>query len=123
VAVAKHENNRQTNQKNIECDFIRRLLALGALDELDHAIKKRRTGGRCNPNDNPVGNNRGPARDCRTVTTGFADNGRGLPGDGSLVDRRYAFDHVAVAGYYIARFTYNQVSSPEFVRRNGLEFL
>ena len=41
VAVGEHEDDRQTDQQNIECDFVRRLLALGALDQLDHAIEER----------------------------------------------------------------------------------
>src|SRR5215471_5465944 len=36
----KHEDDGQTNEQDIECDLVRGLLALSALDQLDHPVEE-----------------------------------------------------------------------------------
>ena len=46
--------------------------------------------------DDLVGEDAGAAGDSSAISTGLADHGRGLAGDRGLVDRRDAFDDLAV---------------------------
>ena len=50
----EHEDQRQTRKQNRQRDFVRRLLALGALDERDHAVQKRLARIRADPHQNLV---------------------------------------------------------------------
>ena len=42
----EHEDDGQADQQNVERDLVRRLLPLGALDQLDHAVEERDAGRR-----------------------------------------------------------------------------
>ncbi len=56
----------------------------------------------CNANDDPVGQHARAAGDRRKVAAGFADHRRGFAGDRGFVDRRHAFDHLAIGRNRVA---------------------
>ena len=94
---------------------------LGALDQLDHAVDEGRALRCRNPHADPVGQHLGAAGHRRTVAAGFADHGRGLAGDGGLVDGRDALDHLAIGGNGIAGLDQNEVPHLEAGARHQLE--
>ena len=96
------EDQRQTGEKNIERDFVRRFLPLRAFDKRDHPVEKGRALRRGDADLDPVGENPGAAGNGGTIAAALADDGRGFAGDRQFVDRGDAFDHVAVAGNKIA---------------------
>src|SRR5262249_36623681 len=117
----EHENDGQADQEDIERDFVRRLLALGAFDQLDHAVQKRRPGRRRDADDNAVGDDRGAAGDRRAVAAGLANDRRRFTGYRRFVDRGDTLDHVAITGNDVAGLAHDQVTGPQFVRRDDLE--
>ena len=75
-----------------------RLLPLGALDEADHAVEERLAGVGGDADHDAVGEHLGAAGDRRAVAAALADDRGRLAGDGRLVHRGDALDHLAVAG-------------------------
>ena len=98
----EQEDDREPGEQDVEGDLVRRLLAVGALDEGDHAVEERlaRLGG--DAHDDLVGQHPGAAGDGRAVAAGLADHRRRLAGDRRLVDGGDALDDVAVAGDHLA---------------------
>ena len=94
----QQEDDRQPGEQDIERDFVRRLLPLGAFDQLDHAIEKGLAGIRRDAHDDFVREHARAAGDRRAVAARFANHRSGLAGDGGFVDRGNAFDHFAVTG-------------------------
>ena len=94
----EQEHDRQPGQQDVQRDFVRRLLPLGAFDQRDHAVEKGRALRRGDADPDPVGQHLGAAGHGRAVAAGFADDRRGLAGDRRLVDRGDALDDLAVAG-------------------------
>ena len=113
-----HEDDRQAGQQDVERDLVRRLLALGALDERDHAVEERLAGLRRDLHDDLVGEHPRAARDRAAVATRLADHRRRLAGDRRLVDRRDALDHVAVAGNELAGPDDAEVADLQLARRD-----
>ena len=83
-------------EQDVERDLVRRLAALGALDERDHAVEERLAGLLRDLDHEPVGEQPRAAGDGRAVAAGLADHGRRLAGDRRLVDRADALDDLAV---------------------------
>ena len=92
----EHEDDGQADEEDVERDLVRRLLPLGAFDELDHAVDEGRAGRCGDAHADPVGEHLGAAGDGGAVAAGLADHRRGLAGDRRLVDRGDALDHLAV---------------------------
>ena len=96
------EDDRQPRQQDVERDLVRRLLPLGALDERDHAVEEglARIGGHLHAD--PVREHLRAARHRRAVAARLANDRRRFAGDGAFIDRRDAFDDLAVGGNHLA---------------------
>ena len=90
------EDQRQRDQQDGERDLVGRLLALGRLDHRDHAVEERLAGIDRDAHDDPVGQHARAAGHGGEIAARFADDRRRLAGDGALVDRGDALDHLAV---------------------------
>jgi hypothetical protein len=66
----QQEDDRQAGQRDRQGDLVRRLLAVGPLDEGDHPIEERLARLRGDVHDDPVGQDAGAAGDGRAVATG-----------------------------------------------------
>ena len=120
VAVAKTKMMVNPTKQNVEGDLVGCLLALGALDELDHAIEKGRAGGGGDPHADPVGQHLGSTGDRRAVAAGLPDDRRGFTGDRRFVDRRDAFDDLAVGWNDVAGLDKHDLAHFQLIRRFGL---
>ena len=90
-------------QQDVQRDLVRRLLALGALDQAIIRSRNVSPGSAPIAHHDAVGEHAGAPGHGRAVAAALADDRRGLAGDGRLVDRRDALDHLAVAGDDLAR--------------------
>ena len=104
------EDDRHRGQQDVERDFVRRLLPLGAFDQRDHAVEKRLAGIGGDAHDQPVGQHARAAGDAAAVAAAFADDRRAFAGDGAFVDGGDAFDDFAVAGDELAGFDEHDVA-------------
>ena len=93
----QQKNNRQAREQDIEGDFVRRLLPLGAFDQRDHAIKESFPGIGSDFDLDAVGEHARASGDGGAVASCLANHGRGFTRDGGLVYRGNAFDDLAVA--------------------------
>ena len=109
----EHEDDGQAGEQDVERDLVRRLLPLGALDQLDHAVDEGRALRRGDAHADPVGQHLGAAGDRRAVAAGFADHGRGFAGDRGLVDRGDALDHLAVGRDVVAGLDQHDIADLE----------
>ena len=112
----EQEDDRHRGQQNVERDFVRRLLPLGAFDQRDHAVEERfaRIGG--DADNEPIGQDARAAGDAAAVAAAFADDRRTFAGDGAFVDRGDAFDDFAVAGNHVAGLDQDDIV---FAQRSG----
>ena len=117
------EDDGQSDEQDVERDLVWRLLALGALDQLDHAIEKGRAGRRRDAHANPIGEHLRAAGDRRAVTAQFTDDRSQLARDGGLVDRGYALDDLAVRRNGVAGLNQNHVADLQTGARDQLEVL
>ena len=115
------ERDRQPGEQDVERDLVRRLAALGALDERDHAVEERLARLLRDLDHEPVGEQPRAAGDGRAVAAGLADHRRGLAGDRRLVDRADALDDLAVGGDDLARLDDDDVAALELGRGHLLE--
>ena len=99
----QQEDDGEPGQQDVEGDLVGRLLAVGPLDQGDHAVDEALAGLGGDPHDDAVGQHPGAAGDRRAVAARLADDRRRLAGDGRLVDRGDAFDDLAVTGDQLAR--------------------
>ena len=109
----EHEDNGQADQQDVERDLVRRLLTLGTLDQLDHAVDEGRTRRRGNAHLDPVRQHLGAAGHGRTVAAGLADDGRRFAGDRRLVHRGDAFHHLAVRRNGVAGLDHDDIADLE----------
>ena len=107
------ENDGEAGKQDIERDFVRRLLPLGALHQLDHAVDEGRPLCGGDADADPVAQYLRAAGDRRAVAAGFADHGRGLAGDGGFIHRSHALDHFAVGGDVVAGFDQDDIADLE----------
>ena len=106
----EHEDDGQADQEDVERDLVRGLLALGAFDQLDHAVEEGRALRRGDAHLDPVGQHLRAAGDRRTVAAGFADDRRRFAGDRRFVDRGDAFDHLAIRRDDVTGFDQHDVA-------------
>ena len=92
----QQEHDRQRREQDRQRDLVRRAAALRALDHRDHAIEETLALAARDAHDEPVRQHARAARHGREVAAGFAQHGRRLARHGALVDRRDAFDDLAV---------------------------
>ncbi|MCY1482616.1 hypothetical protein D9M68_161740 [compost metagenome] len=98
----QQEDQGQADQQDVQRHLVGGLLALGAFHQGDHPVQGRFAGVGGDLHQQPVGNDAGVAGDGGTVAAGLADHRRRFTGDGRLVDRGDALDHLAVAGNQLA---------------------
>ncbi|MGY4415490.1 hypothetical protein ACVWW4_007226 [Bradyrhizobium sp. LB7.1] len=108
----EHEDDGEAGQQDVERDLVWRLLPLGALDQLDHAVDEGRTLSCRDPHADPVGQHLRAASHRRPVAAGFTDDRRGFAGDRGLVDGGDALDHLAIGGNGIAGLDQHDVIGP-----------
>ena len=94
----RQEHEREAREQDVERDLVRRLAAVGALDERDHAVQEAVPRLLGDLDHDPVRQHARAAGDRAAVAAGLADHRRRLARDRGLVDRRDALDHGAVAG-------------------------
>jgi hypothetical protein len=111
----EHEDDGQADQQNVQRDFVRRLLPLGAFDQPDHAIEEGRAGRGGDAHADPVGQHLRAAGHRGAVAAGFADDRRRFAGDRRFVDRGHALDHFAVRRNDVAGFDQHDVADLERV--------
>ena len=70
----QQKDDRQPREQNIQCDLVRSLLPLGALDQRDHAIQKCFAGIRRDLYADLIGENARAAGDCRAVASGLRES-------------------------------------------------
>src|SRR5260370_402180 len=87
VSSAREKSGGQPRKQNFEHNLVRSLLPLGALDQSDHSVEEGFAWIRSDADFNHVGEPARAAGNRRPVSSGFADDGRGLPGDRRLVHR------------------------------------
>ena len=104
--------------KNIERNFVRRLLPFGAFDQPDHAIEEGRARRRRDAHADPIGQHLRAAGDGGAVAAQLADHRRRFAGDRRLVDRSHAFDHLAVRRNEIAGLDQNEIADLEACARH-----
>src|SRR5208283_3428961 len=94
-------------------ELVRRLLAVGAFHEGDHAVEEglSRLGG--DLDDDAVGEHPGASGDGGPVTARLPDDGRRLSGDGRFVDRGDAVDDLAVGGDQVSGLADDEVAPGE----------
>ena len=115
----RQEHERQPREQDVERDLVRGLAAVGALDELDHAVEEAAPRLLGDLDHDPVREHPRAAGDRAAVAAGLADHGRGLAGDRRLVDRRDALDHGAVARDQLARLDHDDVAAAQLGRPLG----
>ena len=98
----QQEDDRQGGQENIERDFIRRLLALGAFHHGDHPVQETFPRAGRDANDEPVGEHLRAACDGAAIAAAFPYDRRAFAGDRALIHGRHPFDDLAVGGDEIA---------------------
>ena len=114
----EHENDGQAREKDVQRDLVRRLLALGALDQRDHAVEEGRALRRGDAHLQPIGDDERAAGDRRAIAARLTDDRRRFAGDRRFIDRGHALDHFAVGGNEIARLDQNDLSRPKLACRS-----
>ena len=94
----KQEGEGQPGEGNGQRAFVGGLLAHGAFDQRDHAVKEGIAGRGSDADGDRVGQYAGAAGNAGTVAAGLADHGRGFAGDGGFIHAGRAFHHFAVGG-------------------------
>ena len=113
VTTASRKMIVRPGEQNIQSDFVRCLLPRRAFDQRDHAVEKSFAGIRSDLDLDVIAKNARAAGDGGTIASGFANHGSGFAGDGGFVDRRDAFDNLAVAGNEFSGSDRNQVAGTE----------
>ena len=111
------EHDREPGEQDVERDLVRRLAALGALDERDHALQEALARLLRDLDHDAVRQHARAASHRRAVASGFPDDGCRLARDGGLVDGRDALDHRAVTGDHLARRDDHDVAADAAPRR------
>ena len=109
------EDDGQRHQQDRQRDLVGRLLALGVLDHRDHAVDEGLARIDGHAHDDPVRQHARAAGHGREVAAGFADHRRRFAGDGALVDRGHAVDHLAVGRDDVAGLDQHDVALAQVV--------
>ena len=112
----QNKDDGECHEEDLQRDLIRRFLARRAFHHGDHLIEEAFARFACNLHDDPIRQNRCAASDCAAVAAAFADNRRGLAGDGALICGSGAFDHFAVRRDLLAGLHDDDVA---LFQRNG----
>ena len=115
------ERDRERREQDVERNLVRRLAALGTLDEGDHAVEERAARLLRDLDHQPVGEQPRAAGHGRAVAARLADHRGGLARDRGLVDRAHAFDDLAVGGDDLARLDDDDVTALEVGRGDLLQ--
>ncbi|MNJ19902.1 hypothetical protein D3C77_142260 [compost metagenome] len=115
------EDQREADQQDVQGNFVGGLLALGALDQGDHAVQGRLARVAGDADQQPVGHQPGVAGDRRTIAAGLADHRSGFTGNRRFVDRRNTFEHLAVTGDHLAGHDLDHIVLAQAGRRHHLE--
>ena len=107
------EDDRHPGEQDVERDLVRRLLSLGSFHQADHVIEEGLALGGGDADLDPVREDLRAAGHGGPVAAGFADHRRRLAGDGGLVHRGHALDHLAVGGNDVACFDQDDVAHLE----------
>ena len=110
----KEKDNRQAGDHDVQRDFVRRLLALGAFDERDHAVEERLARVRRDLDLDLIGEDARAARDGAAIASRLADDWGAFAGDDRLIDRCDPVDHLAVSGNDFAGTAQHDVAGPQF---------
>jgi hypothetical protein len=105
--------------QDVERDLVRRLLALGALDQLDHAVEEGRALGGGDAHLEPIGDNESATGHGRPIAAGLANDRRGLAGNRRLVHRGNAFDHFAVGRDQVTCLDQHHLPGLQLTGRRG----
>ena len=114
----QQEHQRQHGEQDVQRDLVRRLLTLGAFDERNHPVEEAVAWLRGDPDLDPVGDDARAAGDSRAIAARLADDRRRFAGDRGFVDRRHAFDDLAVGGDELAGADHDHVTFAQARRRN-----
>ena len=112
----EQEHDRHHREQDRQRDLVRRPAALGALDHRDHAIEEAFAFPARDAHDDPVRQHARAAGDRREIAAGLAQHGRGFAGDGAFVDRRDAFDDLAVGRNDVVGLDEHQVALAQRAR-------
>jgi hypothetical protein len=112
------EGQRHRRQQHRECDFVGRLLPVGAFDQRDHAVEEAVAGFGGDADDDLVGQHLGPADHTGTIGAGLAQHRCGFAGDRGFVDRGQALDDLAVGGDLLAGADDHGVARAQVSGRN-----
>ena len=117
----QQEDQRQADQQDVQRHFVRGFLAFGAFDQRDHAVQGRLAGVGGDAHQQPVGDQSGVAGDGRAVAAGLTNHRRGFTGNRRFVDRRDAFDHLAVTGDHFPGFDAHHIALAQAGGRHHLK--
>ena len=109
------EDNRQSDEKNLQRDFVGGLFTACAFDHGNHFIEETLSRFRRHANNQPVAGYRSAARYGAPVSARFADDGGRFSRDRAFVYAGDADDDFAVHGDLFARFDEDDISGFEFV--------
>ena len=104
------EDQGEPGEQDVERDLVRRLAALGALDQADHPVEEALSGLLGDLDHDPVGEHPGAAGDRAAVAARLPDHRRRLARDRRLVDRGDALDHGPVAGDHLAGLDHDHIA-------------
>ncbi len=109
----QQEDQRQARNQDVERDFVRRLLALGAFHQRDHAIQECFAGIGCDANLDVIRQHAGAAGHGAAVAARFANHRSALARDYGFIHGGDALDHFAVAGDQFARVAGHYIARAE----------
>ena len=115
------EDQRHAGEQDRQRELVRRLLALGAFDERDHAVDEGVAGRGGDLHLDPVGENGRAAGHRRAVAARFADDRCRFAGDRRFIDRGDAFDDLAIGRDDLAGLDDDDVAHAQIERRDLLE--
>jgi hypothetical protein len=107
------EDQGEADEEDVERDLVGSLLAGSALDEADHPVEEGLAGIGGDADQDPVGEDGRAPGDRAAVAARFPDDRRRLTGDGRLVDRGDALDHLAIARDHLSRLHHHDVPLAE----------
>ncbi len=121
VADGQQEDDREAGEQDVQRDLVRRLLALGAFDQRDHAVEEGLARVGRDADAQPVAGDRRAAGDgAADVGARLLEHRRRLAGDRRLADVGDALDDVAVAGDGLAGLDADDVA---LAQRGGRDLL
>ena len=94
---SEQEDDRETGEKNVQCDFIGRFLTLCAFDESDHFVEKCFAGICCNTDLDVIGEHARATRNGRAIPTSLTDHRSRFTCDRRFVYRRDPLNDFAIS--------------------------